>query len=227
MVPHRILRRFFSMRRASFTGFAAALVGICLSAPAHASILHVGDSGVSPDTFGAVSGTVLASQTVSGSSSVLDVSVFEQVIRDSVTGHLDFKYTVTNKPSSTDGVSRVTVSNFGKGPFGSLGPWTLDVGYDSTTSGATPSTVDRPNSSHGNVIGWDFGSFDSGQTSVTLVVKTNADNYESGKVAVIDGQSVNLTGFQPGPEPSSMVLAGLGAVGLVAYGLRRRKARTA
>lgn len=29
------------------------------------------------------------------------------------------------------------------------------------------------------------------------------------------------------PEPSSMVLAGLGAVGLIGYGIRRRKARTA
>jgi hypothetical protein len=38
---------------------------------------------------------------------------------------------------------------------------------------------------------------------------------------------VNLGGFEPLLEPSSLMLTGLGTAGLLAHGLRRRMARTA
>jgi hypothetical protein len=210
----------------------AVLFGLGITAtPAKAVLLPVGATSLAPDAFSAISGTVLASQTVTGSvtngSNTLSVSVFEEVVRDSGTGHLDFLYTVTNTGiSGNDGVGRFTVSNFGSGTAGS-NPFGLDGGYDSTTSGTTPNTIDRPSVDNGTVVGWDFTSgIAVGATSQTLVIKTTADLFTAGTVAAIDGATVDLAGYQPTvvPEPSTMAIAGIGALGLIGYGLRRRKA---
>jgi hypothetical protein len=222
-----------SLMRVKWAFALAVLVGLSLTAtPAKANPLLVGDTGIAPDVFAGISGTVLASQTVSGSvtngSNTLSVSVSEEVVRDSGTGHLDFLYTVTNTGSSgQDGVGRFTVNNFGSGALGTTGPWTLDAGYDSTTSGVVPNTQDRPGADSGTVVGWNFDPnfIPVGGVSRTLVIKTNADFYTAGSVAAIDGATVDLAGYQPtvAPEPSSMAIAGLGALGLIGYGIRRRR----
>jgi len=219
----------------------AVLAGLAFSAPAQANILLVGATNVPPDVFATnpvtdLGNTVLASQTVSGSASTLDISVHEWVVR-LPSGTLDFVYQVDNHAASSDGMGRFTVSNFGTGPLGSFGPFILDTGYVAGTGTVglntqpIPDTVDRLNSAHGNVVGWNFPLLGvaPGASSAVLVVATDATRYTTGKVAAIDGSSVNLAGYQPiaVPEPSSMVLVGLGVLGLTGYGLRRRKARTA
>jgi len=219
----------------------AVLAGLAFSAPAQANILLVGESNAVPDVFVTnpvtdAGNTVLASQTVSGSGSTLNITVHEWVVK-TATGTLDFVYQVDNNAVSTDGMGRFTASNFGTGPLGSLGPFILDTGYVagtgtvSPTTQSIPDTVDRLNSAHGNVVGWNFTllGLAPGTTSAVLVIATDATNYTTGKVAAIDGSTVTLAGFQPAvvPEPSSMVLVGLGVLGLTGYGLRRRKARTA
>jgi MYXO-CTERM domain-containing protein len=135
---------------------------------------------------------------------------------------------VTNTGSSgQDGVGRFTVSNFGTGAVGTSGPWTLDAGYDSTTTGVIPNNQDRPGADSGSVVGWNFDPnfIPVGGSSRTLVIKTNADFFTAGNVAAIDGATVDLAGYQPtvAPEPSSMAIAGLGALGLIGYGIRRRR----
>jgi len=206
----------------------AILIGLSFGAtPAKAILLNVGDLNQSPDVFGTPAGVVQASQTVNGSVGGLSISIFEQVILDSGTGHLDFVYTVTNLAASTNAVERFTVSNFGTGATGT-NPNQVDAGYVSNTN-VKPDTVDRPGGSSGDVIGWNFstgGGILHGQSSDVLVVKTNADAFTAGFTSTIDGQAVNLAGYQPTvvPEPSTMAIAGLGALGMIGYGLRRRKA---
>jgi len=218
----------------------AALVVLTMTAmPARATVLLVGANNTPPDVFATNPvtdglGSVIASQTVSGSASTLDVTVQEWVVRETATGNLDFVYQVTNNAASTDAVGRVTVSNFGAGAFGTTGPFILDVGYVAgtgtggpPTTQPTPDTVDRLNAQQGRVVGFDFNIFGVARlnSSAVLVVATNARAYTGGAVAVIDGSSVNLTGYQPvaTPEPSSMAIAGLGALGLIGYGIRRRR----
>jgi hypothetical protein len=227
------------MKRAALLAFAA-LCTLCVARPAQATVLLVGASNAPPDVFltNPVTdglGTVIAHQVVNGSASTLNVTVNEYVVRETATGTLDFVYQVKNNAASSDAVGRVTVSNFGSGPRLTTGPFILDVGYVAGTgtigvnTQPDPDTVDRLNAQQGRVVGFNFTilGVEAGANSAVLVVATNAKSYTTGAVAVIDGSSVNLAGYQPLPEPSTMAMAGLGALGLIGYGLRRRKAKGA
>jgi len=219
----------------------AVLASLAITAaPARASILLVGANNQAPDAFATnpvTDGTtnVLATQTLSGSSSTLDVTITEWVLQVKTTKELDFVYQVTNNAASTDAVGRVTVSNFGTGAPGTTGPWLIDAGYvvgtgtNSPPSQPAPDTQDRLNGNHGNVVGWNFTDLGVTPTNLSsvLVIETSAMSYNAfGAVAVIDGSTVDFPAYQPVmvPEPLSVTLAGMGALGMIGYGLRRRKA---
>jgi hypothetical protein len=214
---------------------AAAIAGLLVASPARANVLNPGDTGTAPDAFSsAILGTTVVGPTVvTGSGNVggeyMNVSVTESVVRDTVNGGLDFVYQVTNNsnvatPPGYDQaiIERITVSRFG-------GQYT-DVGYI-TGTGQVPSTVDR--STNGRIIGFNYSGANAvqpGGTTAELVVRTKAVHYDDlGTANTINGQTVTLTGYEPSavPEPSTMALAGLGALGLIGYGIRRRQTRTA
>ncbi len=103
-----------------------------------------------------------------------------------------------------------------------------------TSGTAMPSTIDR-SAGLGDVVGFNFippvtpdgGSSD---TSFELIIRTDAFTFVAGSIGVIDGGSETLSGFAPTPghafqtpEPASIVLLGLGAAGICAYGWKRRK----
>jgi len=86
-------------------------------------------------------------------------------------------------------------------------------------------------SSDGSTVGWTLtpgttGGLAAGQESYVLIVKTNATLWTSGSTFAIDGGILQFNSFAPAavPEPSTMAIAGLGALGMIGYGLRRRKA---
>jgi len=211
------------MRRTAFIAIAV-LVGLCTAVPAHATVLTPG-SGLQASNTVTVSGSdLLATQTVSGSDSVtgLKVSVVESVYLDSVTHGLDFVYVVKNT-GTKDFIDTLTAGN-----FSILSAGTIDVGGNG--SGNVPVLVSW--SSDGSAVKWFFSNtanhdIKPGQSSQTLVIKTSATTYEPGTFTVQNTGVVPLPGYQPGPEPSTTVLAGLGALGLIGYGLRRRKAKSA
>ena len=93
--------------------------------------------------------------------------------------------------------------------------------YDLATRNAVGSTVGF------NFSGTTVGSnaVEPGETTVLLLVRTNATTYTSGLMSVIDGATLTRPAFSPAiaPEPASMALFGLGLLAAGAR-LRRRKA---
>ena len=90
---------------------------------------------------------------------------------------------------------------------------------------ATPQITTR-SPGNGDVVGFDFipsivpdgGSTD---TSVALIIRTDAHALAVGSIGVIDGGGATLFGFAPIPEPASLVLVSLGTAGIFAYGRKR------
>jgi len=226
-----------------------ALLGVMAATPsAHANALAPGGSNTVADTFSIAGNGLTLVDTWAASPAALSApgggvtqtifGTYQEWVYKDASGNLYFLEQVANSALSTASVARITASSYGS--------FTTDVGY---LTGALPSTggavsggitpnaigggvvIDRSDegSGVGQTVGFYFGATKiiKGSNSVVLVIQTNAKAYDRlGTLSVIDGTtSSNLT-FEPTvvPEPSTMAIAGLGALGLIGYGLRRRKA---
>jgi len=214
-----------------------AVLGIGLASPlAHATLLAPGTQSATADTFSITSETLIASiqnaalAPPGGSVGQTIFGTYSAWVYQEAGGTLDFLYQV-NSTTSTTVVNRITASNFGA--------FTTDVGYVSSgplppsasSGGVLPGngsdTIDR--SADGNTVGWNFqanGGIGAGANSVVLEIQTNATLSTAGILSVIDSTTSSNVAFEPTvvPEPSTMAIAGIGALGMIGYGLRRRKA---
>jgi hypothetical protein len=212
-----------------FLFVSLALAGMMAMAPrTHAALqaLAVG-STVSPLSTYTETGTAIA--TVTGTFATPAGTYTETVYRESG-GTLNFDFSVTNT-STSDVIERITTAQFTG--------FTTSVAYSGTT--VVPTDATRGAGAGAGVIGFDFpssstnGAIGAGNGSSTLIIATNAVNFGSGTISVQDGTSSTgvPSAFAPAgpaavvPEPSSLAIAGLGALGLIGYGLRRRKAKGA
>lgn len=158
--------------------------------------------------------TLLASVTQPFTDPSIAGSVTSAVFQNSL-GTLDFYVQVTTTAGS-DPVSRVTMFNFDS--------VTTDVGYRNDgysifdNGSVLPNEANR--NTNGKVVGFDFDNgLAPNSESFTLVVRTNATQFTAGNVAIIDGISTNVAGFQPVPEPASITGLAIASIAI----LRRRK----
>jgi hypothetical protein len=99
----------------------------------------------------------------------------------------------------------------------------------------TPLTFDRDDV--GEVVGFNFPTpgfeVDPDETSLLLLIQTNATFYAPGFVSVINSGTTTELAFQPSatavpptdvPEPASLRLLGVGLIGIGAAMWRKRRA---
>jgi len=198
------------------SGKLIALLAFMVLLPfAQASILGNGTSVPPSPLFPGGSLVATASGTIVAFTFTTDYMqwVYSDPLNTWCVGCLDFVYQFHDL--GPDPNQRFTMSSF----RGSI----LDVGTEPFGI-HDPSLVDR--SMFGAIVGFDFPASDeiaAGETTVWLVIETNALYVEPGYVSVQDGTASSGLAWAPVPipEPGSLALLGGGLIA-VAAGLRRK-----
>ncbi len=223
-----------------------AAVLTLMTVPLDANVLVPGASGVIPDVF-PNPGNVPLLDTVTGTFSFgsgagLITGTYVGVVAVdpfgvTCAGCLDFAYQISLDSGLSAGIFTSSVGRFGG--------YSTDVGYITGTGNmgggggdGAPISVNR--GPFGGGIGFIFvqpgagAAIGPGGSSAVLIVATNATTYDSQGVLGMSGgtgtipSGGQITGlFEPtflGPEPSTMLLLGLGLAGIGA--IRKRTTRS-
>jgi len=236
------------MKRTAFLALAA-MIGLLIAAPAHAVVLPPGSNDVPLTTTAinpltAAGNTILANTGLQTATNTLNgvtltvnyqawvVSVAAANVANTsggmqVAGNLDFVYQVMVTSTSNTFVNETSHVGFaGTG-----------VGVDTFAQNGTqiaPTNADRSSTAtdNGATINfqWNATTVTAGNQSTLNIIETTASAFQAGNYTMEDGVNLTVSAFgvsplvAASPEPSTMVLAGLGALGFFGYALRRRKA---
>ena len=211
-------------RTLAVLGLAALLAG----PSARATLLPPGGT-VAPsqdltDPRTAPGETFLASMTgtFSGQFNQINGTYYDAVYR-SAGGTLDFFYQVTNS-NSLGGASIFTTSHSSFVGFTTDVQWYRTTPTDNIAATATRGLV-------GQTIVYDYQAaggqtIDAGQQSSLEVIRTNATLFDTGLYGILGPDTVTVLAFEPTvatPEPSTIVSAVVGLLGLAGLIARRRR----
>jgi hypothetical protein len=214
------------MRPTRFATLVALSVAL-LAATAEAATLAPGalltSSGQVPGEPAPSGGTVLATQTSPFVSTTYQGELTTTVIQGDTTnslGGLTFTYVLRNI-SGSHSINRMSINGFDG--------FATDVSH-ATPNGAgavIPAYADRETT--GSSLGFSWvsapigsGAVGSGQSSATLVIRTDSPVFVPTSAFVLDGFPAGMLSFAPVPEPSTIALGGMG-LALMVYGYARRR----
>lgn len=146
-------------------------------------------------------------------------TLYQEVRRDGSDGDLIFVYWVKNNSGSTDALSRITTTDYSN--------FFTEVAYVSGTG--TPLSDFTRSIISGSVVGFNFSSatgLPHGATSAKMWIKVNSPYYTIGSTQMLNGAISDCQTYAPSaiPEPTSMVMLGMGLFGA---GVKLRRKFTA
>jgi len=194
-----------------FSGFAFAMVGTALPVGGY----------VFPASANNLSSVTLVNSLLSNYSHGTVFGTLQAWVYRDTDLNLIFAYQVYNNAASGDGISRVTSTSFAG--------YTTEVGYDNSSGTVVPAYFDRGSQF---TVGAQFDTplagssrIAPGQTSDIWWIKTDSRVYVLGEASILNGGAANVPTFAPSttttPEPSSLMLLGMGILGL--FGLGKKK----
>lgn len=195
-----------------------AWCGLGLVSAARASTISAGQTIVAgPVAFGgtlvAAAPSTIAGPLIFGS---LTAGVFSDPQNVYCTGCLDFFYFLGN--SGGEPITGIFAASFRDFP--------LNVGFSAVPGGIAPSTITREPDGNGILFSFAQG-VGQGQFSDFLVIQTPANSYTFGSASVeARGGTFGVggSGFQPTPEPASLIFVSSGLLGIA--GIVKARYRT-
>jgi hypothetical protein len=219
----RSLIRGALVKPARFVSLFSLALLVCSSALAVPITVNPTDSDFVPAGVGPVGGSILLGTgiAVPFTSATFHGTLTSTVYAGDASnpyGGLTFTYLLTNSNTGTPvgDIDRLTINDYAG--------FLVDASYQSPTSGLAPTLVDRDGP--GNVMGFSFltlpghlgnGPLHAGMTSALMVLQTDALSFQPTLASVIDGSVTSVASFAPSaniPEPSTLVLTAIGALGL-------------